>query len=48
MVLGARRLEAARRLGMTEVPAIVRELDETEAVLVAGVERPAPPPCAGR
>jgi len=35
VVLGARRLEAARRLGMTEVPAIVRELDETEAVLVA-------------
>ena len=35
VVLGARRLEAARRLGMTEVPAIVRKLDETEAVLVA-------------
>lgn len=35
VVLGARRLEAARRLGMTDVPAIVRELDETEAVLVA-------------
>jgi hypothetical protein len=35
VVLGARRLEAARRIGLTEVPAIVRELDETEAVLVA-------------
>ena len=35
VVLGARRLEAARRIGMTEVPAIVRELDETAAVLVA-------------
>lgn len=35
VVLGARRLEVARRLGLTEVPAIVRELDEAEATLVA-------------
>ena len=28
VVLGARRLEVARRLGLPEVPAIVRELDE--------------------
>lgn len=35
VVLGACRLEVARRLGLTEVPAIVRELDEAEATLVA-------------
>lgn len=35
VVLGARRLEVAHRLGLTEVPAIVRELDEAEATLVA-------------
>ncbi len=35
VVLGARRLEVARRLGLPEVPAIVRELDELEATLVA-------------
>jgi len=35
VVLGARRLEVARRLGLPEVPAIVRELDEAEATLVA-------------
>jgi ParB-like chromosome segregation protein Spo0J len=35
VVLGARRLEVARRLGMAEVPAIVRELDDAEATLVA-------------
>ena len=35
VVLGARRLEVARRLGLPEVPAIVRELDESEATLVA-------------
>ncbi len=35
VVLGARRLEVARRLGVAEVPAIVRELDEAEATLVA-------------
>lgn len=35
VVLGARRLEAARALGLTHVPAIVRELDEAEAALVA-------------
>lgn len=35
VVLGARRLEVARRLGVAEVPAIVRELDETEAALLA-------------
>lgn len=35
VVLGARRLEVARRLGVAEVPAIVRELDEAEATLLA-------------
>ena len=35
VVLGARRLEAARTVGLTHVPAIVRELDEAEAVLIA-------------
>ncbi|HYA00655.1 MAG TPA: ParB N-terminal domain-containing protein [Candidatus Binatia bacterium] len=35
VVLGARRMEAARRCGLTEVPAIVRDLDEAEATLLA-------------
>ncbi len=35
VVLGSRRLEAALRVGLTEVPAIVRELDEAEATLLA-------------
>jgi hypothetical protein len=35
VVLGARRLEVARRLGLADVPAIVRELDEAEAALMA-------------
>jgi hypothetical protein len=35
VVLGARRLEVARRLDMNEVPAIVRDLDEAAATLVA-------------
>jgi ParB-like chromosome segregation protein Spo0J len=35
VVLGARRLEVARRLGAADVPAIVRELDEAEATLIA-------------
>jgi ParB-like chromosome segregation protein Spo0J len=35
VVLGARRLEVARRLGVEEVPAIVRELDQGEAALLA-------------
>ncbi len=35
VVLGARRLEVARRLGVAEVPAIVRELDQAEASLLA-------------
>jgi hypothetical protein len=35
VVLGSRRLEAARRLGLPDVPAIVRELDESEATLLA-------------
>jgi hypothetical protein len=35
VVLGARRLEVAQRLGMVEVPAIVRELDHGEAALLA-------------
>jgi hypothetical protein len=35
VVLGARRLEVAGRLGIVEVPAIVRELDQGEAALLA-------------
>ena len=35
VVLGARRLEVARRLDLQEVPAIVRQLDEAEATLMA-------------
>jgi hypothetical protein len=35
VVLGARRLEVARRLQMAEIPAIVRELDGAEAALLA-------------
>jgi hypothetical protein len=35
VVLGSRRLEAALRVGLSEVPAIVRELDEAEATLLA-------------
>ncbi|MGD1054100.1 MAG: ParB N-terminal domain-containing protein [Candidatus Dormibacteria bacterium] len=35
VVLGARRLEVARRLGLTDVPAIVRELEEAEATLIS-------------
>lgn len=35
VVLGARRLEAARRAGLTEVPAIVRALDDAESTLLA-------------
>jgi hypothetical protein len=35
LVLGSRRIEAAHRLGMTHVPAIVRELDGAEAALLA-------------
>jgi hypothetical protein len=35
VVCGSRRLRAARELGQTHVPAIVRELSEREALLVA-------------
>ncbi len=35
VVLGARRLVAARAAGLGEVPAIVRELDDAEATLLA-------------
>lgn len=35
VVSGSRRLRAARELGMAHVPAIVRELSEREALLVA-------------
>ena len=35
VVLGARRLQAARRAGLAEVPAIVRALDDAEATLLA-------------
>jgi hypothetical protein len=35
VVLGARRLLAARDAGLAEVPAIVRELDDAEATLLA-------------
>jgi hypothetical protein len=35
VVLGARRLVAALEAGLTEVPAIVRELDDAEATLLA-------------
>lgn len=35
VVLGARRLVAAREAGLREVPAIVRELDDAEATLLA-------------
>jgi len=35
VVLGARRLQVARLLGLSTVPAIVRELDDAEAALLA-------------
>ena len=35
VVCGSRRLRAARELGQTHIPAIVRELSEREALLVA-------------
>jgi hypothetical protein len=35
VVLGARRLQVARQLGLSTVPAIVRELDDAEATLIA-------------
>jgi hypothetical protein len=35
VVLGARRLQVARQLGLSTVPAIVRGLDDAEATLIA-------------
>ncbi|RLI49056.1 MAG: hypothetical protein DRO73_07525, partial [Candidatus Thorarchaeota archaeon] len=38
VVAGSRRLAAARRLGISEVPCIVHHLDDEEAVLVSLTE----------